>query len=377
MLLIFTAYRVLGINKDASSAEIKKSYHKLALQHHPDKQNNGSSSDADRARAQSHFAKIAGAYEILSDKDNRQEYDALQAEQQKHGSGRSRGYDSSKFHVDFHDPYEVFKRSFQQQWGMAYPGSKYDYSEEPIPANQQLLTNGDEKKLLTSGNKDAKNGSTAKTAKKNKSNSKNDSTNNNKSALPRVGGNANRNDPNPGNGVLVVSDGRHDPANQQLVAARDPHDNRPTAINTTTKQIKHHDGTVETITETTITRPDGSTESVSMTDKADKRKDWKQPNRSNNLLTNGEDSNPRRQITDGKPKPKQPFLRLTNHAHNESNSNTSGRTSPKKATTEKVVLRNANGNSSNRSTTSSSKTKEAKPEQAPKPKRAGIFGRRK
>jgi DnaJ-class molecular chaperone len=355
--LLITAYRVLGINKDASSSEIKKSYHKLALKHHPDKQN----TDEDRARAQSLFAKIAGAYEILSDDDKRQEYDTLQAEQ-KNSSGRSRGYDSNKFHVDFNDPYEVFKRAFQQQWGMEYPGSKYDYSEEPIPQNQQRLTNGDEKnqkKLLTNG-KESNYSSKDKKSKTSKKDNPNDKS---KSTPARSNSSSRSNDPNPGNGVLVVSD-RHNPANQQLVAARDPHDNRPTSINTTTKEIKHKDGTVETVTETTITRPDGSTETIQMTDKGDKRKDWKKPN-AHNLLTNGEDSNPRRQITDGKNNNKsKPFFRLTNHAHNDSTSSTTSK-SP-------------NHNGSSRSSISgltTSKKKAAAPE-APRPKRTGIFGRK-
>lgn len=373
-LHITTAYRVLGINKDASSSEIKKSYHKLALKHHPDKQN----TDEDRARSHSLFAKIAGAYEILSDDDKRKEYDALQAEQ-KSSSGRSRGYDSNKFHVDFNDPYEVFKRAFQQQWGMEYPGSKYDYSDEPIqPQSQQRITNGDgknQKKLLTNGGKDANESSTDKKGKTSKHNkSKND---NSKSA--QAGNNSN--DPNPGNGVLVVSD-RHNPANQQLVVGRDPHDNRPTSIKTTTKEIKHKDGTVETITETTITRPDGSTETMQMTDKADKRKDWKKPNNGNNLLTNGEDSNPRRQITDGKNNKKnKPFFRLTNRAHNESggnnNNNNSSNNSHKKPVTEKKLLRITNGSSSSTSggTTTSKQKKEAAPEE-PRQKRTGLFGRK-
>jgi len=62
-------YEVLGLSKDASPKEIKKSYHKLAVQHHPDH----NQSDAS---AEEKFKEVAMAYEVLSNKDKRAEYDA-------------------------------------------------------------------------------------------------------------------------------------------------------------------------------------------------------------------------------------------------------------------------------------------------------------
>ena len=50
-------YNVLGINKNASQDEIKKTYRKLSLKHHPDRK--GGSADA--------FKKINEAYEVLGD----------------------------------------------------------------------------------------------------------------------------------------------------------------------------------------------------------------------------------------------------------------------------------------------------------------------
>jgi DnaJ-domain-containing protein 1 len=66
-------YKTLGLDPDASSIDIKKAYRKLALQFHPDKQ--AQSSDAERESASSQFAKIAAAYEILSDDEERKQYD--------------------------------------------------------------------------------------------------------------------------------------------------------------------------------------------------------------------------------------------------------------------------------------------------------------
>lgn len=65
-------YAVLGVSKDASEADIKKAYRKLARTHHPD-QNPGD------AAAEQRFKEISEAYDVLSDPKDRQEYDALRA----------------------------------------------------------------------------------------------------------------------------------------------------------------------------------------------------------------------------------------------------------------------------------------------------------
>lgn len=61
-------YEVLGVKKDASPEEIKKSYRQLALKYHPDR--NPGDQDADRR-----FKEAAEAYEVLSDRDKRARYD--------------------------------------------------------------------------------------------------------------------------------------------------------------------------------------------------------------------------------------------------------------------------------------------------------------
>jgi DnaJ-class molecular chaperone len=62
-------YNVLNINKDATNEDIKKSFRKLALQWHPDK--NKSSESFEK------FNHIKIAYDILSNKESRMKYDAL------------------------------------------------------------------------------------------------------------------------------------------------------------------------------------------------------------------------------------------------------------------------------------------------------------
>ncbi|MBT8299114.1 MAG: molecular chaperone DnaJ [Maribacter sp.] len=61
-------YEILGIDKNATAAEIKKAYRKKALEHHPDK-NPGDT------KAEELFKKSAEAYEVLSNPDKKARYD--------------------------------------------------------------------------------------------------------------------------------------------------------------------------------------------------------------------------------------------------------------------------------------------------------------
>jgi len=65
-------YKVLGVSKDASEAELKKVYRKLAREFHPD-------SNQGNAKAEAKFKEISEAYSVLSDKDQRAEYDQIRA----------------------------------------------------------------------------------------------------------------------------------------------------------------------------------------------------------------------------------------------------------------------------------------------------------
>lgn len=60
-------YEILGINENSSNDEIKKSYRKLSLLHHPDKNNDPNSKNI--------FNNITEAYSILSDKNLKNNYD--------------------------------------------------------------------------------------------------------------------------------------------------------------------------------------------------------------------------------------------------------------------------------------------------------------
>ena len=65
-------YSILGVSKDASAADVKKAYRKLARQYHPD-QNPGD------AEAEQRFKDITEANSVLSDPEERKQYDAIRA----------------------------------------------------------------------------------------------------------------------------------------------------------------------------------------------------------------------------------------------------------------------------------------------------------
>jgi molecular chaperone DnaJ len=65
-------YKVLGVSKDVTEAELKKVYRKLAREFHPD-------SNPGNAAAEARFKEISEAYSVLSDKQQRAEYDQVRA----------------------------------------------------------------------------------------------------------------------------------------------------------------------------------------------------------------------------------------------------------------------------------------------------------
>jgi molecular chaperone DnaJ len=84
-------YQILGVSKDASEDELKKTYRKLARKYHPD------SNEGDAA-AEAKFKEISEAYSVLSDQEQRAEYDQVRAMRSggarfTSGGGGGQGFD--------------------------------------------------------------------------------------------------------------------------------------------------------------------------------------------------------------------------------------------------------------------------------------------
>src|SRR5688572_28493764 len=68
-------YEILGISGEASEAETKKDYHKLALKYHPDR--HAGKPESEKKAAEEKFKEIGEAYSVLSDPQKRKNYDQL------------------------------------------------------------------------------------------------------------------------------------------------------------------------------------------------------------------------------------------------------------------------------------------------------------
>ena len=90
-------YSTLGVSKDASDADIKKAYRKLAMKYHPDH------TKGDKG-AEEKFKKISEAYAVLSDTKKRQEYDTFGSEGFRQRFSQEdifRGFDFSDIFKEF------------------------------------------------------------------------------------------------------------------------------------------------------------------------------------------------------------------------------------------------------------------------------------
>ena len=63
-------YRTLGVGRDASGEEIKKAYRKLAMEHHPDR-------NQDKAGCEENLKEINEAYRVLGNQERKRQYDLL------------------------------------------------------------------------------------------------------------------------------------------------------------------------------------------------------------------------------------------------------------------------------------------------------------
>lgn len=90
-------YEILGVSKSSSADEIKKSYRKVAMQYHPDR------NPGDK-EAEEKFKEAAEAYEVLSDQDKRAQYDRFgHAGVNGRGGGGAHGMNMDDIFSNFGD----------------------------------------------------------------------------------------------------------------------------------------------------------------------------------------------------------------------------------------------------------------------------------
>jgi len=121
-------YALLGVSKDASDAELKKSYHRLARDLHPDK-NKG---DEERLKK---FQEVSHAYEILSNKEKRKLYDQHGEEALNQGRPTSQS--------------SIFEHFFGGGGGQSGPEQAEDVAV-PLEVSLEDLYNGAKKSVTFS-----------------------------------------------------------------------------------------------------------------------------------------------------------------------------------------------------------------------------------
>ncbi|SMF34514.1 DnaJ C-terminal domain-containing protein [Pseudobacteriovorax antillogorgiicola] len=111
-------YDILGVEKSASDADIKKAYRKLAMQYHPDR-NQGN------PQAEEKFKQVNEAYAVLSDKQKRQQYDMFGEQkfhQQYSAEDIFRGTDFGSIFEEFGMGNSFFSNIFGGAGGAGFQG---------------------------------------------------------------------------------------------------------------------------------------------------------------------------------------------------------------------------------------------------------------
>jgi curved DNA-binding protein len=136
-------YQILGVGRDATADEIKKTYRKLAMKYHPDK------AKGDKKQAEERFKQISEAYAVLSNPEKKKEYDEFGSQVFKDKFTQEdifRGFDFSDIFSDARSE-SIFSRIFGGQGGtrprgrsrtFRYGGPEGHYEPVQPPKGQDL-----------------------------------------------------------------------------------------------------------------------------------------------------------------------------------------------------------------------------------------------
>ena len=101
-------YAVLGVQRDASAAAIKKAFRQLSLEHHPDKAGNS-------AEAHDKYVSIVEAYGVLKDAQKKAAYDFQYDAQQRARASYDFMYDAQMFDGDWASLLASLRRTEEQR----------------------------------------------------------------------------------------------------------------------------------------------------------------------------------------------------------------------------------------------------------------------
>jgi molecular chaperone DnaJ len=113
-------YEVLGVSRTASADEIKKSYRRLAMKHHPDRNEND-------AGAEGKFKEAKEAYDVLKDAEKRSTYDRFGHDGLRAQPGAGGGYSAEGFGDIFGDVFGDIFGGGRQRSSQVFRGADLGY----------------------------------------------------------------------------------------------------------------------------------------------------------------------------------------------------------------------------------------------------------
>ncbi|AJP73316.1 DnaJ C-terminal domain-containing protein [Sphingomonas hengshuiensis] len=129
-------YTILGVERGASEAEIKKAYRKLAKELHPDK-------NKDNPKATARFSEVTQAYDLLTDADKRARFDRGEIDGDGnpaapfgYGGGQQGGFQPSGFGGGDADMSDIFEGLFGgagRRGGGGFSGGFGGFGRRPAP----------------------------------------------------------------------------------------------------------------------------------------------------------------------------------------------------------------------------------------------------
>ncbi len=112
-------YEILGVSKEATPEEIKKSYRKLSLKYHPDKNPDG----------EEKFKEISEAYGILSDSDKKAKYD----------SGGNINFEELFGNMSKSNPFDAFESFFSSRGSFPLSATCWIYEKCAVSSNPSQI----------------------------------------------------------------------------------------------------------------------------------------------------------------------------------------------------------------------------------------------